>query len=226
MSRPRNRCTERGFSLVEMTMAFAIFIFAALAAYALYAAGTRSFRKAENATDLQQNARTGFDQMVRELRLAGFNTNADGTPTRPDEQIEGAWDTAVSIRADFDFEDASKNTTPETSLAGTFNIVTTGNDEIVTFALGKPTPAAGSAFGFVADVGDTTRNGTDEAVALPGAVLVQDARPTPCIASPRRTGWTSSASTASSTSSTSSTSRRWPRTSSRSISATTTSPAT
>ena len=168
MSRPRNRCTERGFSLVEMTMAFAIFIFAALAAYALYAAGTRSFRKAENATDLQQNARTGFDQMVRELRLAGFNTNADGTPTRPDEQIEGAWDTAVSIRADFDFEDVSRNTSPESALAGTFNIVTTGNDEIVTFALAKPTPTAGSAFGFVADVGDATRNGTDEAVALVG----------------------------------------------------------
>lgn len=177
MSRPRNRCTERGFSLVEMTMAFAIFIFAALAAYALYAAGTRSFRKAESATDLQQNARTGFDQMVRELRLAGFNTNADGTPTRPDEQIEGAWDTAVSIRADFDFEDPSRNTSPETSLAGTFNIVTTGNDEIVTFALAKPAPAAGSALGFVADVGDSTRNGTDEAVALPGAVLVQDDPP-------------------------------------------------
>jgi prepilin-type N-terminal cleavage/methylation domain-containing protein len=169
--------SEKGFSLVEMTMAFAIFLVAALAAYALYYMGTRSFKKAENVTDLQQNTRAGFDRMVRELRLAGFNHNADGTPSRPDEQIEGAWDTAVTIRGDFDAEDPTLSTTPETSLAGTFNIVTTGNDEIVTYALGKPTLPGSTAISFVADVVESTRDGDEETIGIPGPVLVQDDPP-------------------------------------------------
>ena len=74
---------NRGFSLVELTMAFAIFLVASMAAYGLYVMGTKSFKKAEQATDLQQNTRSGFDRMIRELRLAGFNHNADGSPARP-----------------------------------------------------------------------------------------------------------------------------------------------
>jgi len=158
-------------------MAFAIFLVASLAAYGLYVMGTKSFKKAENATELQQTTRTGFDRMIRELRLAGFNHNADGAPARPDEQIEGAWDTAITFRADFDADDPTASVTPEAALAGTFNIVTTGNDEIVTYALGKPSLSGASAMSFVADVSETTRDGDEETVSIPGVVLVQDDPP-------------------------------------------------
>ncbi|MFQ5669546.1 MAG: fibronectin type III domain-containing protein [Acidobacteriota bacterium] len=171
------RRLQEGFSLVELTVAFAIFLVAALAAYALYYGGTRSFKQAENATDVQQNARTGFDRLTRELRLAGFNQNADGAAARPDEQFEGAWDTAITIRGDFDAEDPALSTTPETSLAGTFNVVTTGNDEIVTYALGKPALPNSTAISYTADVAETTRDGDEEAVSIPGPVLVQDDPP-------------------------------------------------
>ena len=167
----------RGFSLVEVTMAFAIFLVASMAAYGLYVMGTKSFRKAEQATDLQQNTRSGFDRMIREIRLAGFNHNADGSPARPDEQIEGAWDTAVTFRADFDADDPSTNTVPETALTGSFNVVTTGNDEIVTYALGPATLSGTSVVSFVADVTETARDGDEETVAVPGVILVQDNPP-------------------------------------------------
>ncbi|MFQ5719501.1 MAG: prepilin-type N-terminal cleavage/methylation domain-containing protein [Acidobacteriota bacterium] len=166
-----------GFSLVEMTMAMAIFLVAALAAYALYYAGTRSFKKAENATSLQQNARVGFDLMVREIRLAGFNYNVDGASARPDEQVEGAWDTAVTVRGDFDFEDPTLSVTPESTLDGTFNEVSVGNDEIVTFALGKPTLPTASSIAFVGDVAEVPRDGDEESVSIPGPVLLQDDPP-------------------------------------------------
>ncbi len=171
------RGSQRGFSLVEVIMALAIFLVAALAAYAVYYMGTRSFKKAENATDLQQNTRAGFDRMVRELRLAGFNHNADGAPARPDEQIEGAWDTAVALRGDFDAEDPARRNTPEASLAGTFNIVTTGNDEIVLYALGKPTLPNSTAISFRADVVEAVRDGDEETLGVPGPVLVQNDPP-------------------------------------------------
>ena len=152
------RPSPQGFSLVELTMAFAIFLVAALAAYALYYSGTRSFKKAENVTSLQQNARVGFDRMVRELRLAGFNHNSDGTTARLDEQIEGAWDTAVTIRGDFDFEDPTLSVTPESTLDGTFNEVAIGNDEIVTYALGKPTLSNNTDISFISDVIEVPRH--------------------------------------------------------------------
>ncbi|TDI47200.1 MAG: prepilin-type N-terminal cleavage/methylation domain-containing protein, partial [Acidobacteria bacterium] len=168
---------SRGFSLIEMTMAFTIFLVASLAAYGLFAMGTRSFKKAENATALQQTTRAGFDRMIRELRLAGFNHNADGAPARPDEQIEGAWDTAITFRADFDANDPVASTTPEVALAGTFNIVTIGNDEIVTYALGKPSLSGASVLSFVADVVEVTRDGDEETVDVPGVILVQNDPP-------------------------------------------------
>jgi hypothetical protein len=115
--------------------------------------------------------------MIRELRLAGFNHNADGAPARTDEQIEAAWDTAVTLRGDFDAEDPVLRATPETSLAGTFNIVTTGNDEIVTYALGKPVLPNTTVLGFRADVVEATRYGDEEPVGIPGPVLLQNDPP-------------------------------------------------
>src|SRR5881628_4001932 len=116
-----------------MMVASAIFAIAAAVAFILYSAAQKSYKAGENSTDQQQATRVAFDRMISDIRLAGFNTNPDGDTTRVDEQIEGMWDTAVTIRGDFDFEDPAASVSPESLLAGTnYNVVSTGNDEIVT----------------------------------------------------------------------------------------------
>src|SRR3989442_4048969 len=122
-----------------MMVASAIFAIAAAVAFILYSAAQKSYKAGENFTDQQQSTRVAFDRMVSDIRLAGFNTNPDGDASRIDEQVEGMWDTAITIRGDFDFEDPVASTTPESSLPGSvYNVVSTGNDEIVTYVLAKP----------------------------------------------------------------------------------------
>jgi type II secretory pathway pseudopilin PulG len=127
-----------------MLVATAIFAIAAAVAFILYTAAQKSYKSGENFSDQQQSTRVAFDRMISDLRLAGFNWNPDGDSTRIDEQVEGAWDTAVTIRGDFDFEDPAASATPEAALPGTaYNVVSTGNDEIVTYALAKDAGSIG-----------------------------------------------------------------------------------
>ena len=130
---------EAGFTLAEMLIAMAIFIIAATVAFLLYDNAQRSFKQGEELTEQQQVTRVAFEKMVADLRMAGFNYNPTGNPTVTDEQIEGAWSTAVTLRGDFDAEDATASATPETTLAtgSPFSIVSIGNDEIVTYVLAK-----------------------------------------------------------------------------------------
>jgi prepilin-type N-terminal cleavage/methylation domain-containing protein len=165
----------RGFSLVEMLVATAIFAVAAAVAFILYDAAQKSYKLGENLSDQQQATRVAFDRMVSDLRLAGFNFNPDGDTTRVDEQVEGAWDTAVTIRGDFDFEDPAASATPETALAGTnYEIVSTGNDEIVTYALSK----SGASDNLVMRLDpDRPRAAAIKTVTIPNIALVQDDPP-------------------------------------------------
>ena len=94
-----------GFSLIDMLVPSAVFAIAAAVAFILFTAAQKSYKHGENMTDQQQTTRVAFDRLISDLRLAGFNYNPDGDTTRDAEQIEGAWDTAVTIRGDFDFED-------------------------------------------------------------------------------------------------------------------------
>jgi hypothetical protein len=118
--------------------------------------------------------------MLSDIRLAGFNTNPDGDASRVDEQVEGAWDTAVTIRGDFDFEDPTASTTPETTLKGAvYNIVSTGNDEIVTYALAKPGntgPTGPDTLTLTLDP-DKPRSKTVKTVTIPNVALVQNNPP-------------------------------------------------
>src|SRR3989442_4451828 len=130
-----------GVGLAELLVAAAVFAMVVAVALALYSGAAKSYRIGEQLSAEQQNVRTAFDRMTSEIHLAGLNTNPDGDPNRTDEQIEGAWDTAVTFRADLDFGDSVKGTVPELSLATpNYRIVSTGNDEIVTYALAKPGP--------------------------------------------------------------------------------------
>jgi prepilin-type N-terminal cleavage/methylation domain-containing protein len=167
----------RGFSLIEMLVATAIFSIAAAVAFILYSAAQKSYKLGDNAAEQQQATRVAFDRMISDLRLAGFNHNPDGDKTRVDEQIEGAWDTAITVRGDFDFEDPTASVTPEVSLAGTaYNIVSTGNDEVVTYALAKPGPAGPDTLTVRIDP-DRPRTKTVKTVTIPNVALVHDNPP-------------------------------------------------
>jgi prepilin-type N-terminal cleavage/methylation domain-containing protein len=177
MSRSRESKNERGFSLIEMLVATAIFSIAAAVAFILYSAAQKSYKSGENFSDQQQATRVAFDRMISDLRLAGFNTNPDGDSTRIDEQIEGAWDTAVTIRGDFDFEDPTASATPEAALPGTaYQVVPTGNDEIVTYVLAKSGPSGPATAALRADV-DKPRTKTLKDVTISNVALVHDNPP-------------------------------------------------
>ena len=93
---------------------------------------------------------------------------------QPDEQIEYAWHSAITIRANYDY-DADDDTTHyehgrERNLESVqFPIVTTGNHEIVTYALvsDKPGAANGDSINFFADVNS---GGAPSRRAYPGGV--------------------------------------------------------
>jgi prepilin-type N-terminal cleavage/methylation domain-containing protein len=166
-----------GFSLIEMLVASAVFAIAAAVAFILYSAAQKSYKSGENFTDQQQATRVAFDRMISDIRLAGFNYNPDGDTTRIDEQIEGAWDTAVTVRGDFDFEDPAASVSPESALPGTsYDVVSTGNDEIVTYALAKPGPTGPATLTLRLDP-DKPRSKTLDTVIVPNVAVVHDNPP-------------------------------------------------
>jgi prepilin-type N-terminal cleavage/methylation domain-containing protein len=168
---------ERGFSLVEMLVASAVFAIVAAIVFIFYSAAQKSYKSGENFSEQQQSTRVAFDRMVSDIRLAGFNTNPDGDAGRVDEQVEGAWDTAVTVRGDFDFEDPATNATPEASLPGAvYNVVSTGNDEIVTYALAKPGPVGSDTLTLRVDA-SRPRTKSVMTVTIPNIVLVQSDPP-------------------------------------------------
>lgn len=130
-NRTRNRA-QRGMTLIETLVAVVVFTVVFLAALGLYQAANRAYMTTDAATIQQQNARFALDRMVETLRDAGANYNTTGNTSIPDEQLEGAWESAVFVRADYDNQ-------RETSLQTTSRpYVTTGNDEIVGYVLRKP----------------------------------------------------------------------------------------
>lgn len=171
--------SESGLSLAEVLVAFTLLAVTITAALVLYDDTRRSIKRGENQIDQQQVVRIAFDELNGDLRLAGYNHNPDGLTSRPDEQIEAAFDTAVAIRADFDGDDPVASLVPEDDLdGGAFDVVSTGNDEIRLYVLAKPGGGAGSddTLVFAADVSEP-RDGTVETISVPGVALVQDDPP-------------------------------------------------
>ena len=140
----------RGFSLAEMLVALALFAIAAAVASVLYSKATRSYRTAEQLILEQQNVRTGFDRMLAEIRMAGFNANPGGDPARSDEQIEGAWDTAIAFRV--------------------------GAAQIVIYALGKPEHRGRDRLSFQVH-GDEPGTAPPRTVTVPGLSLTHSEPP-------------------------------------------------
>lgn len=178
-NREARRGAPAGFTLAEVLVAVAVFAVVSAIALTLYQQLQKSFKSGENAASQQQNTRIAFDRLIADLRMAGFNYNPDGDGSRPDEQIEGMWQNALTIRGDFDFE-TTDATTPESTLGGagmTFGIVSTANDEIVTYALGKPSGIGGTSLQFQADVASVPRDGTVETVTITNVHLDSNSPP-------------------------------------------------
>ncbi len=149
---------QRGYTLAEVLVALAIFAIIFLAALTAYDRSNRVFRTGVESSNMQQNTRVAFDKLVGDLRMAGYDFDRDGIPTvsgasgfnvfqQPDEQFEYIGPAALTIRGNFDYEsenqpckpptvtDNCDNGTEPTYEDAQFPVVTTGNDEIVTYAL-------------------------------------------------------------------------------------------
>ena len=204
----RNRIHQRGYSLAEVLVAVAIFALIIIGALMIYDRSNRTFKLGVEASNVQQNTRVAFDKLVADLRMTGFDFDRDGIPTGnvgagnqyqlTDEQFEFIAPGAVTIRSNFDFEEERTPCTvasPENCDNGRegpsyesnfFPVVTTANDEIVTYALVPvnqasvpPCNPATNCVQFYADVArprssfpDAIAGGVDEGlVTIPGVDL-------------------------------------------------------
>jgi len=129
MSRDRRR--ERGMTVIEALVAVLVFSVVFLAALGLYQAANKAYMATDAATIQQQNIRFAMDRIGDTIRGSGADYNVAGLLSIPDEQIEGAWESAIFVRGNYN--DAREGALESTS----HPIVTTGNDEIVGYVLCK-----------------------------------------------------------------------------------------
>lgn len=140
---------QRGFTLSEILVTTAIFAIIMIAALAVYDQSNRVFKGSTEAADMQQSTRIGFDKLVSDIRMAGFDYNRGGIPSnpweaaQPDEQVEYAGNSVVAFRSNFNYNTAltagngleTALTPKNTDGLNIFPYVTTNNSEIVLYAL-------------------------------------------------------------------------------------------
>ncbi len=171
---------ESGMSMIEVIVATAVLVVAILIALTVYDAARSSFKRGENATVQQEAVRIAYDRLTADLRMLGFNVFPDGNAASPDEQLEVALDHAIVFRGDFDAEDTAKRIDHEVALAGgAFNVVSTGNDEVVGYVLSKPDGTGPDTITFQADVDDQPRDGNVTTVTVNNVVLNPGATTSP-----------------------------------------------
>jgi len=73
---------QRGMSLTEVVVTTAIFAVIFIVALTLYDQGNKVFKTSVESADMQQNTRAGFDRLVSDLRMAGYDADRDGVPSR------------------------------------------------------------------------------------------------------------------------------------------------
>ena len=175
--RPHDPGRLLGFTLLEVLVAAAIFSTVLATAFVIFAAARRSYMWGENLADRQQGTRVAFARLVADVRMAGFNYDPAGARLGIDEPVEGAWDTAITLRADFDFADPIESAIPEESLSrDAGDIVTIGNDEIVTYVLARPGPVGRDRLVLHLDA-DRPRSGRLRNLTIRNVVLEQSDPP-------------------------------------------------
>jgi prepilin-type N-terminal cleavage/methylation domain-containing protein len=70
---PGSLARARGFSVLEVLVATALFSMVMAGVYLLYITMQGTLTRGEMKSDLHQNARVGLDRMVQELRMAGYD---------------------------------------------------------------------------------------------------------------------------------------------------------
>jgi prepilin-type N-terminal cleavage/methylation domain-containing protein len=180
-----------GFTLIEVLIAMAVFLLIMLTALQVYTRSNEGYKRGKNQADLAQSVRVGFDQMVMDIRLAGFEFDLDGDktkyPNQPDEPVELMGERAIIVRGNMDFinEDQLRGREPGLELRTVDSdeccpVVTTGNDEIVGYYLGKPqgeTQPVGTLQAFfdtsgTLDTDDTL--GRDASISSAGAITGEE----------------------------------------------------
>lgn len=109
----------RGFSLLEVLVAMAVFSIVLFAIYTTFESSMGTYAKGDLKTDIHQNARGAMELMVRDIRLAGFFPE-DFSPTPipaaaeapgcvlPFTGISTATFTQITICGDVDGDDSSE----------------------------------------------------------------------------------------------------------------------
>jgi len=69
---------RRGFTFIEITVALAVIGFIIAGLYVSYRANIRSYTAEEAIAEMQNNARYAMTQLVRELRMAGYDPSESG----------------------------------------------------------------------------------------------------------------------------------------------------
>jgi type IV pilus assembly protein PilW len=105
------RRSGAGFTLAETLIATVISSIVLLGLYLLYDLNQATFLRGEQQADLQQNARIAMDRIVRELRLAGFDSQTSTIIPAPcATAIQSATATNIVFIADVDQSDPTPTT--------------------------------------------------------------------------------------------------------------------
>src|SRR5207344_1818898 len=73
---------EQGFTLVELMVALVIAAILVVGINQMYQSSQNAYLAQDQMAELQQNARIGIEEMIREMRLAGYQASC--TPTLAD----------------------------------------------------------------------------------------------------------------------------------------------
>ena len=65
------RCSNQGFTMIELMVAMVVSLLAMAAIYSTFLAQHRSYQVQEETAEMQQNIRTAMYYMQREIRMAG-----------------------------------------------------------------------------------------------------------------------------------------------------------
>ena len=74
----RGQEQEQGFTLVELMITLGMSALVIFAIYSAYILQQKTYYSQDQVIEIQQNIRAGFDTMIREIRMAGYDPTGSG----------------------------------------------------------------------------------------------------------------------------------------------------